>query len=93
MNLSLVILTYNEIVGLTELFDKIPLDSVDEVFVVDGGSTDGTIEFFNEKDVTVYKQQIKGRGEAFRLAFQKAKGDAILFLLLTGEIQQLSNQV
>ncbi|MBI3543885.1 MAG: glycosyltransferase family 2 protein [Deltaproteobacteria bacterium] len=79
MKLSLVILTYNEIVGVRALFDKIPQGSVDEVFVVDGGSTDGTVEFFKEKGVTVFGQDVRGRGEAFRVAFRKASGDALLF--------------
>lgn len=79
MKLSLVILTFNEIVGLKALFDKIPVLQVDELFAVDGGSTDGTVEFLRAKGVTVYPQQIKGRGEAFRVAFRKAQGDALLF--------------
>ena len=79
MKISLVILTYNEIVGLKNIFDKIPQDKVDEIFAVDGGSTDGTLEFFKEKGVTVFPQEIKGRGEAFRVAFRKATGDALIF--------------
>jgi glycosyltransferase involved in cell wall biosynthesis len=46
-----------------------------------GGSTDGTLEFFKEKGLMVYGQEVKGRGEAFRVAFRKAKGDALLFFL------------
>lgn len=79
MKITLVVLTFNEITGLRQLFDKIPLDSVDEAFAVDGGSTDGTLEFFREKGFPVHVQAVRGRGEAFRLAFQKAKGDALLF--------------
>ncbi|MGZ3694302.1 MAG: glycosyltransferase family 2 protein [Bdellovibrionota bacterium] len=79
MKVSLVILTLNEITGLKEIFAKIPQDSVAEVFAVDGGSTDGTLEFFAENKVTVYPQEVKGRGAAFRLAFEKAQGDALLF--------------
>ena len=78
MKISLVFLTLNEIVGLKTLFDKIPLNTVDEVFAVDGGSTDGTIEFFKEKNITVYFQEVRGRGEAFRVAFKKATGDALI---------------
>ena len=79
MKVSLVILTYNEIVGLKALFDQIPQSAVHEVFAVDGGSTDGTLEFLKGKGITVYGQEIKGRGEAFRVAFRKATGDALLF--------------
>ena len=79
MKISLVILTYNEIKGLEALFDQIPRDAVDEIFAVDGGSKDGTVEFFQKKGVTVYGQTVKGRGEAFRVAFEKAQGDALLF--------------
>jgi glycosyltransferase involved in cell wall biosynthesis len=78
MKISLVILTLNEIVGLKEIFPKIPLNEVDEVIAVDGGSKDGTIEFLKEKNIPVYFQDIKGRGEAFRVAFRKATGDALI---------------
>ena len=79
IKMSLVFLTYNEIEGLKALWDKIPLHEADEVFAVDGGSTDGTLEFFKSKGITVYGQEIKGRGEAFRVAFRKATGSALLF--------------
>lgn len=79
MKITLVILTLNEIVGLKEIFDKIPFNSADEILVVDGGSTDGTIEFLKSKKIKVLFQDIKGRGEAFRVAFRNAKGDALIF--------------
>ena len=79
MKISLVILTYNEIVGLESVFDRIPQDAVDEIFAVDGGSTDGTPEFLRKRGITVHGQTVKGRGEAFRVAFQKARGDALIF--------------
>jgi glycosyltransferase involved in cell wall biosynthesis len=79
MKLSLAILTLNEITGLRDIFDKIPTHAVDEIIAIDGGSTDGTIEFLEQRQVKTYRQTIPGRGEAFRLAFQIATGDAILF--------------
>ena len=79
MTYSLVILTYNEIDGLTALVDKIPLAVVDEVFAVDGGSTDGTLELFATKGIRVIEQQSrKGRGEAFRIAAEHATGDVMI---------------
>ncbi len=44
MTTALIILTFNEIDGVKELLPKIDLNWVDEILVVDGGSTDGTIQ-------------------------------------------------
>ena len=79
MKVTLVLLTLNEIIGLRELFGTIPFDAVDEFFAIDGGSTDGTVEFFQQNGIPVYIQEKKGRGEAFRIAFSKAEGDALIF--------------
>ena len=49
MTFGLILLTYNEIEGIKELWNQIPFDEFDESFAVDGGSNDGTIDFFNKK--------------------------------------------
>ena len=79
MKSSLIILTLNEIEGVRTLYDRIPFDAADECFVVDGGSVDGTMEFFKERGIRVVPQEIKGRGEAFRIAVKEAKGDYLIF--------------
>ena len=79
MRVSLVILTLNEIDGLRAVYDRIPIQDVDEVFAVDGGSTDGTREFYRDMGLKVIDQRSRGRGEAFRIAFQHASGDALIF--------------
>ena len=76
---SLVILTRNEIDGITALFDKIPIDVPDECFVVDGGSTDGTIEYFRDRGIRVIEQDVRGRGEAFRIAVNATDCDVLIF--------------
>jgi glycosyltransferase involved in cell wall biosynthesis len=76
---TLVILTLNEIEGVTHIFPKLPLHLVDEVLVVDGGSTDGTIAFFEARGVRVIRQTRRGRGEAFRLAARDARNDLLVF--------------
>ena len=50
---TLIILTFNEIKGVQALFDKIPFEKVGETLVIDGGSTDGTVEFFKDKGLKV----------------------------------------
>ena len=79
MKTTLVLLTFNEIDGVRYLYEKIPFDSVDDYFTVDGGSTDGTREFLQDKSVRIVDQDEKGRGEAFRVAFREAENDALIF--------------
>lgn len=76
---TLVILTRNEITGMTALIKKIPFDLVDEAFVIDYQSTDGTKEFIKINGIRLVNQTIPGRGEAFRLAVAKARGDNLVF--------------
>ncbi len=76
---TLVMLTYNEIEGIQRLNDKIPYHDVDEYFVIDGGSTDGTLEFFAERKIPVIPQDKKGRGEAFRIGMERAIGANLVF--------------
>lgn len=61
------------------MFPKLPVHAVGEVLVVDGGSTDGTLEFFATRGVRVIGQTVRGRGEAFRIAVREARHDALIF--------------
>lgn len=76
---TLVILTRNEISGMKALISRIPFDQVDETLVVDYHSTDGTKEFIKKNKIKLINQIQPGRGEAFRLAVQKAQGDHLVF--------------
>lgn len=79
MKSSIILLTYNEINGLEALWEKLPFSGVDEIIAVDPGSTDGTIEFLEEKNCRVVRQKNKGRGEAFRVGAAAAQGDVLVF--------------
>ena len=51
----------------------------DAWYVVDGGSTDGTVEYFQGAGIEVIRQSDRGRGHAFQLAMQRINADAFIF--------------
>lgn len=80
--IALVLLTYNEIDGITKLlpeFKNLNELNVDEIFAVDGGSTDGTLDEYKKYGVDVCQQTSRGRGEAMRLARQHSKCSHLVF--------------
>lgn len=82
MKIALCILTRNERPCLDIVFPMIPQGPTagyDEIYVVDGNSTDGTVEFFNQHNILVIGQSRRGRGQAFTIAFESIKADAFIF--------------
>jgi hypothetical protein len=78
---SVVVPTRNEASNLPLVFSRLPLD-VHEVLIVDGRSTDGTVEVAQalRPDVRVVEQTGKGKGDALALGFLHATGDIVVTL-------------
>jgi glycosyltransferase involved in cell wall biosynthesis len=77
---SVVVPTYNEAKNLPHVFALMPV--VHEVIVVDGRSTDGTIEMAQSlmPDVKIVRQTRKGKGNALACGFEAVTGDIIVML-------------
>lgn len=78
IKIGLLILTWNEIDGITNLWPKLPKKLFTEILAIDPGSSDGTIEYYKKNKIPYIIQNKRGRAEAFRIAFNKTKCDYLL---------------
>src|SRR3954469_5832387 len=78
---SVVIPTYNEAKNLPHVFGLLPED-VPQVIVVDGHSVDDTIEVAQalRPDVTIVRQNRRGKGNAMACGFAAVTGDVVVML-------------
>ncbi len=83
MQVALCILTKNEYECLNELIPNIlsscKENNISEIYGLDGGSTDGTIDIYNKYGIKYFSQQGNGRGDAFNLAFKNIHADLYIF--------------
>ena len=98
MSTALIVLTLNEIDGVKNILPKIDQKLVNEILVVDGGSTDGTIEHVKKLGFKIIIQSIKGHGGAILTGVQNTKSDNIVFFGPDGnhdvnEIKQLIKKI
>ena len=78
MKTTLLMPTLNEIEGMKQIVPRIQKEWVDEVVVIDGGSTDGTIEYAQNAGFKVVHQKSKGITGAYREAIPHMSGDIII---------------
>lgn len=78
MKISLVIPTLNEHEAMKIIMPQIDRSLVDQIIVLDGNSTDGTIEYCHEHGYEIYIQKKKGVRFAYIEALPLITGDAII---------------
>lgn len=89
MKISVVIPAKNEGNGLSGVLPRlVALDCVDEIVVVDDGSTDNTAEICQRFEVIrLYHPVSKGNGAAIKTGARYASGDVIVFMDGDGQHQ------
>ena len=79
---SVVIPTLNEAENLPLVLPYLPMEWIDEIFLVDGCSTDRTVEVAQQlvPSIKVVLEPLLGKGIALRAGYQNATGDIIIVL-------------
>jgi glycosyltransferase involved in cell wall biosynthesis len=85
--ISIVIPTKNEAQNIAWVLERIPA-WIDEIVLVDGQSTDGTIDAARRvrPDIVVVEQKSRGKGLALQAGFAAATGDFIVMLDADGSM-------
>jgi len=87
VRVSVIIPTLNEADNLRFVLSAIP-DIVEEVLIVDGGSTDGTVDEARRlrPDVRIIEELRPGKGRALRTGFEEATGDILVMIDADGSM-------
>ena len=78
MSTALIILTLNEIEGCKQILPKVNRELFGEIVVVDGGSTDGTIDELEKMNFKIVNQTQRGHGGAIIAGVEATKAENIL---------------
>ena len=98
MTTDLLVMTLNEIDGLKKIMPEIKKEWVDNIIIVDGGSTDGTVEQAKKMGFKVIKQKIQGYGGAIISGVDETNNENIVIFSPDGnhypdEIRQLVEKI
>lgn len=95
---TLIMPTLNEVESIEKALTQLPRDLIDEVLVVDGHSTDGTVELVRKLGYQVIFQEenpkgggAKGFGSAVATGIKHARGDVVV--IMSADLSQNVNDI
>ena len=89
MRIELCLMVWNEIDGLKVTIPNLP-NCFDRVYAIDGGSTDGSLEFLKSMGIETLHQSAKGYNQAYIDAFKQSYCDFLIFFHPKGTIEPSS---
>lgn len=78
MRTTIVVPTLNEIEGMRVIMPRIKRDWYDQLIILDGGSSDGTVEYAEGNGYLVYVQKGPGMRQAYLEVLPYVEGDVII---------------
>lgn len=78
MKTTLLVCTLNEIDGMRVIMPQIDRQWCDQIIILDGGSTDGTIQYARDNGYFVYIQKKKGFRHAYTEVLPYIDGDVVI---------------
>ena len=78
MRTTLLVCTLDEIDGMRAIMPRVQREWCDQIIILDGGSTDGTIEYAHEHGYTVHVQSKKGFRNAYMEVLPYVQGDVLI---------------
>ncbi len=86
MKVSLCLMVWNELEGCKIDVPELPRSAFDEVYAIDGGSTDGTVEYLKSQGIPVYRQPKRGLNAAYVHAADQSSCEAVVVFFPKGTI-------
>ena len=84
MKSTVLVMTLNEIDGMRVMMPRVKREWVDQILIVDGGSTDGTIEWAKQHGYEVYVQREPGCRSAYQEVWPRIIGDVVIYFTPDG---------
>jgi glycosyltransferase involved in cell wall biosynthesis len=78
MKVTLLVPTLNEVIGMKAIMPSVRRDWVDQIMILDGGSTDGTADWAREQGYDVYVQKERGLRKAYIEVMPLCVGDIVV---------------
>lgn len=87
MSIALCLLTWNELEGCKHDLPQLPTEKFDQVFAIDNGSTDGTVELLESFNIPVIRQRFSTYNGAYLSAFSACECEYLVFYHPKGSIK------
>ena len=78
MKVTLLVPVRNEINGMRKIMPRIDRAWVDDILVLDGGSTDGSVEYAEQQGCRVYRQKSPGMRSAYIESYDLIDADIVI---------------